>query len=255
MKRCLALLSLLVLAGWLSAGAAAQTTPAPQMPVPVPAPAPSAQPPAPPAPPPLPVPAPAPQPAETPEWFYGANGQALGPFTVSHLRDLATRNEISLDTPVWKQGMAGWVRLGDVPELSSVVAAMPVKPENQPPPPPDSQTMLNESARKFLIGTWRFDGPVTQAGVTAFVKVEITYRPDGSYAGVQSVQLPTMGGIQPAPQVSSRSGRFTVTAIDAQQFVLNMQEYGSGPIQVSLKILDQNTVEDTANLNRSFRIR
>ena len=254
MTRCLALLSLLVLAGWLSAGAAAQTTPAPQMPVPVPPPTPSAQPPVPP-PLPVPPPAPAPQPAEVPEWFYGANGQALGPFTVGYLRDLAARSEISLDTPVWKQGMANWARLADVPELASVVAALPAKPENQPPPPPDSQTMLNEGAKKFLIGTWRFDGPLTQGGITAHVRVEITYRPDGSYAGVQSVQLPTMGGVQPAPQVTARSGRYSVTAIDAQQFVLNMNETGSGPIQVSLKIIDQNTVEDTATFNRSFRLR
>ena len=207
----------------------------------------------PPLPPPLPPPIPT-QPAEVAEWYYGAGGQALGPFTVSYLRDLAAKGEIIVDTPVWKPGMAAWVRLAEVPELASVVAAISGS-QNQPPPPPDSQALLNEAARRYLLGTWRYDGPITQANITAYVKIELTYRPDGSYAGTQSVQMPPMGGIQPPPQTVGRSGRYTVTGIDQDHFVLTMNEVGSPGVQVSLKIIDQNTVEDTANLLRSVRIR
>lgn len=251
MRPILALLMLLF-CGFFAAVQAADTSPMPTIPGP-------AQPPGPPPTPggAIPPPLPAPVPAETPEWFYGQNGQALGPFTVSYLRDLAARNELSVDTPVWKEGLANWVRLGEVPELASVVAAIPgaANKGNQPPPPPDSQALLNENMRKYLIGTWRFDGPITQAGITAFVKVEITYRPDGSYAGVQSIQMPPMSGIQPPPVINQRSGRYTVTAVDESHFVMNLTEYGGGPIQVSLRIVDQNTVEDTTNLLRSYRIR
>jgi hypothetical protein len=257
MARFLALLSLLVVAAWLSAGAQAQSTPMPQMPIP-PGPGPSAQPPTPPPlppPAPAPAPAPAPQPAEAPEWFYGLNGQAMGPVTVGQLTELVASGQITGDTPVWKQGMAAWQRLAETPELAPVLAAAPKPDGSQPPPPPDTQTLLNETMKKFLIGTWLFDGPITQGGVTAFLKVEITYRPDGSYAGVQSLQMPPMGGIQSPPQIIGRSGRWTVSGVSNDQFVLNMTEYASGPIQVSLKILDPNTVEDTGNLLRSHRIR
>jgi len=253
MGRFLALLSLLVVASWLSVGAMAQTTPMPQMPQP---PGPSAQPPVPPPlPPPTPAPAPVPQPTEVPEWFYGLNGQAIGPLTVSQLADLAAKGQITGDTPVWKQGMAGWQRLAETPELATVLAAGPQPDLNKPPPPPDTQTLLNETMTKFLIGTWLYDGPFTQGGITAFLRVEITYRPDGSYAGVQSVQMPPMGGINSPPRITGRSGRWTVTAVDKEQFILNMTEYASGPIQVGIKIIDQNTVEDTGNLLRSYRIR
>ena len=251
MGRFLALLSLLVVAGWLSAGAAAQTTPMPQMPQP-PGAADGAQPP---VPPPLPPPTPAPQPAEVPEWFYGLNGQAVGPVTVGQLTELMAKGQISGDTPVWKQGMAAWQRLAETPELAAALAAAPKPDGSQPPPPPDTQALLNETMKKFLIGTWLFDGPITQGGITAFVKIEITYRPDGSYAGVQSVQMPPMGGIQAPAQITGRSGRWTVTGVSSDQFVLNLTEYGGGPIQISLKVLDQNTVEDTGNLLRSYRIR
>ncbi len=253
MRPILALLALLI-CGLSAAGLAADTSPSmPTIPGP-------AQPPGPPPPPPggaIPPPLPAPQPAETPEWFYGQNGQALGPFTVSYLRDLAARNELSVDTPVWKQGMAAWARLGDVAELASVVAAIPgnANKGNQPPPPPDTQALLNDAARKFLLGTWRYDGPITQGNITAYVRIEITYRPDGSYAGTQMIQMPPMGGVQPPPQTVGRSGRYSITAIDQQQFVLTMNEVGSPPAQISLKIVDQNTVEDTSNQLRSFRVR
>lgn len=260
MQRLLALLALLVFSGWLAAGAAANNTPQmPQMPAAPPAPAQpdtveGAQPPGPP-PLPAPMPAPPPVPAEAAEWYYGDNGQALGPFTLTQLREFAAAGTLSHDTPVWKAGMAAWQRLGDTPELATVVAAMPKKDENQPPPPPDAQTLLNQQMTKFIIGTWRFDGPITQGGYTVFVKIEITYRPDGSYSGMQSLQMPAMGGIMPAPQISARTGRWTVVGISQTELVLTNTEYGQGAQQIGLRIIDQNTVEDTANLLRSYRIR
>ncbi len=273
MARILALLVSIALAGWLADAATAQILmPAPQPTAEQPAiptptnPAPATPAPASPAPvvvlpgtttsdtpPPLPD-APPPLPTEAADWFYGSGGQALGPFTISRLKQLAAQGEVTEDTPVWKKGMDKWVRLGEVAELASVLAAIP-KVEGQPPPPPDSQALLNEAARKYLLGTWRYDGPVTQGGITAFVKIEITYRPDGSYAGTQTIQMPSMSGVQPPPQTIGRSGRYTITAIDKQQFVLTMSEYGGAPSQISLRVIDQNTVEDTANLLRSVRVR
>lgn len=249
--RHIRLLVAVLLLGGLTVGAQANNMP--QMPQ-----APGTQENGPPVPPPLPGPMPAPAPAvpvETPEWFYGLDGQALGPVTVSQLQQLAATGQITGDTPVWKQGMAGWQRLGDTPELGPVVASMPKKDGSQPPPPPKTQELLDQKMKQFVTGTWRFDGPVTQGSITAFVKVEINYRPDGSYAGMQSIQMPPMGGIQAPPSVIARSGRWAVTGVSESEMVLTLTEYGQGPSQVGLRIIDQNTVEDTSNLLRSYRIR
>ncbi|GAA0583905.1 SPFH domain-containing protein [Paractinoplanes ferrugineus] len=82
-----------------------------------------------PAPPPAPGPAPAgPPPLPSAEWFVGLNGQQQGPYEVSAL---AARG-VTRDTLVWKNGMAGWVAAGQVPELASVFATVP------PPLPPQA---------------------------------------------------------------------------------------------------------------------
>ncbi len=62
--------------------------------------------------------------------FYAAiNGQQAGPFDMNSLRTMAGRNEISRDTLVWQQGMAGWTAAGQVTELSALF-------DNTPPPLP-----------------------------------------------------------------------------------------------------------------------
>ena len=43
---------------------------------------------------------------------------------------MISQGEVTLDTYVWKQGMAGWAFVKDVPEVRSLFGAVP------PPPPP-----------------------------------------------------------------------------------------------------------------------
>ncbi|BFU46474.1 SPFH domain-containing protein [Krasilnikovia sp. MM14-A1004] len=71
-----------------------------------------------------------PPPLPTAEWFVGAGGQQQGPFDVSGLAAQARAGTLTRDTLVWRNGMAGWLAAGQVPELSSVFAAVP------PPLPP-----------------------------------------------------------------------------------------------------------------------
>jgi membrane protease subunit (stomatin/prohibitin family) len=59
----------------------------------------------------------------TTQWYVGENGQQVGPLSPA---EVTSRPGITPDTLVWKAGMAGWTRLGDVPELSS--AAPPPLP-------------------------------------------------------------------------------------------------------------------------------
>lgn len=82
-------------------------------------------PPLPVSPPPLPTPAappPLPVPVQTPEWFVAVDGQQEGPVTLDALRARA----LTADTPVWREGMAGWTAAGEVPDLAdSTVAPTP----------------------------------------------------------------------------------------------------------------------------------
>ncbi|GAA2633910.1 SPFH domain-containing protein [Paractinoplanes durhamensis] len=80
-----------------------------------------------------PAPAPAasgPPPLPTAEWFVGVDGQQQGPYDLGALRTQASGGSLTRDTLVWKNGMAGWLAAGQVPELGSVFAAVP------PPLPP-----------------------------------------------------------------------------------------------------------------------
>lgn len=87
--------------------------------------APQAAPTAPPATPAAPT-APAMPPPPLPpaaQWFITRDGQNLGPFTVDQL----IPNGLSPQSYVWRNGMAGWLQVNAVPELSGLF---------QTPPPP-----------------------------------------------------------------------------------------------------------------------
>src|SRR5271156_6800626 len=62
-------------------------------------------------------------------WFFAANGQQQGPFPEAQFRDLVARGNISTQTLVWTEGMAGWQKAGDIPGLMSVAAGPPSIPQ------------------------------------------------------------------------------------------------------------------------------
>jgi len=62
--------------------------------------------------------------------FHVAVGQSQsGPFELGALQGQAASGQLTRNTLVWKNGMAQWVKAGDVPELASLFA-------NVPPPIP-----------------------------------------------------------------------------------------------------------------------
>lgn len=245
----LRLVSLLVVAAlfFLAAGSPYANNMPSVPPAPAEQPAAGTPPPVTPQPPPLP-------PQEVAEWYYVTGGQALGPMTLTQIQALVAQGLIDGNTSVWKDGMAGWARLADVPELAGMLAGTQ-RGGNAPPPVVDSQKLLDEKIRAFIAGTWRYEGYVTQGSITAYAVLEITYRPDGTYAGMQSLQFQPMGNVQAPPQTTNRQGRYTVTASDETRFVLVATEYTGVRSQISLVILDGNTVEDTDSGNRSHRVR
>lgn len=61
-------------------------------------------------------------------FFVAVNGQQAGPFGQAELAGRATRGELTRETLVWRQGMAGWVAAGQVAELASVFVTPPPMP-------------------------------------------------------------------------------------------------------------------------------
>lgn len=76
----------------------------------------------PPAPPP---PAAAPPPVPPRQWFLAYGGTAHGPIAESALAAEARAGHLTRDTLVWREGLAGWVRAGDVPELAFALVPNP----------------------------------------------------------------------------------------------------------------------------------
>jgi membrane protease subunit (stomatin/prohibitin family) len=72
----------------------------------------------------------APPPLPGADWFVGVGGQQQGPFDAAALANMARAGQLTRDSLVWKNGMAGWVAASGVAELSSVFGSVP------PPLPP-----------------------------------------------------------------------------------------------------------------------
>jgi membrane protease subunit (stomatin/prohibitin family) len=59
------------------------------------------------------------------KFFVAVNGQQSGPFDLNALTQMASQNQITRDTLVWKEGMANWAAAGSVSELSSIFGSVP----------------------------------------------------------------------------------------------------------------------------------
>lgn len=75
-----------------------------------------------------------PPPTPVSQYFVAVNGQQSGPFSIPQLQQLAQQGQINIQTLVWKQGMAGWEPIANVPEVASALA--PATPPMMPPTPP-----------------------------------------------------------------------------------------------------------------------
>lgn len=71
-----------------------------------------------------------PPPPPTIAYSVSVNGQTAGPFNLQQLQQMVQSGQLTPNTHVWKQGMAGWELAGNVQELSTLFGAVP------PPPPP-----------------------------------------------------------------------------------------------------------------------
>ena len=70
------------------------------------------------------------------EWFYAIDGEQHGPFPEDELRQRFLDGELSDETWVWAEGMAGWSAAQTVPELQAMFSTPPPMPPTSPTPPP-----------------------------------------------------------------------------------------------------------------------
>ena len=78
----------------------------------------------------------APPPMPQVQYTLNVNGQNMGPFNMQQMQQMVQNGQMTAQTYVWKQGMAGWELAGNVQELSSLFGAVPPPPPDMPPTPP-----------------------------------------------------------------------------------------------------------------------
>jgi membrane protease subunit (stomatin/prohibitin family) len=64
------------------------------------------------------------------QYFVAVNGQQAGPFNEQQLLQMAQSGQLTRESLIWKNGMAGWLQAGQVNEVSNVFGSVP------PPMPP-----------------------------------------------------------------------------------------------------------------------
>ena len=53
------------------------------------------------------------------DWFYGKDNAQHGPISDLEIRSLISTGQIAPETIIWREGMADWIPLKDVPEFQS----------------------------------------------------------------------------------------------------------------------------------------
>ena len=71
-----------------------------------------------------------PPPPPSVQYHVSVNGQQTGPFNMVQLQQMVQQGQLTPQTYVWKQGMAGWELAGNVAELGNLFQS------STPPPPP-----------------------------------------------------------------------------------------------------------------------
>jgi membrane protease subunit (stomatin/prohibitin family) len=59
------------------------------------------------------------------QFFMAVNGQQQGPYTLQALQQMIAQGSFTRESLVWKQGMSGWLKAGDVAELQGLFGAAP----------------------------------------------------------------------------------------------------------------------------------
>lgn len=72
------------------------------------------------------------------QWFFGVNGQNVGPLAMEVAKQFVQMGQIKADTLCWTNGMGAWTPAGQVPQLAGLFGGggPPPLPGGGPPPMP-----------------------------------------------------------------------------------------------------------------------
>ena len=76
-----------------------------------------------------------PPPIPTVAYHVAVGGQATGPYDLSVLKQMASSGQLTVDSLVWKNGMAQWEKAGSISELKNLFVTIPPIPPVPPIPP------------------------------------------------------------------------------------------------------------------------
>jgi hypothetical protein len=69
------------------------------------------------------------------QWYYSKGGEQKGPVEQQELQRLCSNGEVKSSDLVWRDGMANWQPVSQVPELAAVASAQPQAGWQQPAAP------------------------------------------------------------------------------------------------------------------------
>ncbi len=181
----------------------------------------------------MPIPPPLP-PSSMDIYWVEENGEPLGPICLDELLARIEDGRTKVSGLVWKQGLADWVPANSLSEVQSG--------STSPPPLPKSSRFAD-----FFVGVWEVrTNPV---GFETVVRAK--YSPDGRFYGTQMTRM--LVGFEAAASTAQISGKWAIKDLDNERFVLSLvfdsplikndSKTGSSSVTVSLRIIDQSTLQ------------
>lgn len=79
-------------------------------------------------------------------WYYILKNQTVGPVSEQQLIALISSGKLAKDTPIWKQGMAGWLPASYSPLAASISASAGASPQQPAGPAPTPQPVQAAAA-------------------------------------------------------------------------------------------------------------
>lgn len=82
-------------------------------------------------------------------WYYSKDNQQMGPVAEEQLKTLLRTSALSASSLVWKEGMADWKPVTEIPELAVALTTMPPRSGLVIPPTPPSANPYSSPASQI----------------------------------------------------------------------------------------------------------
>ena len=212
----------------------------------------------PPALPPAPEPATPPPLPPQPDFYIDENGTPGGPYKMAQLQALVAAGTLTAGTLAWTDGMAEWAAANTVAGLEPLFAAAATPVET-----PAAAPVADLAA--FVVGHWQQTGDVDIPGVgLGSANLSAMFGADGKFTLDGTIEATNADTGTMTIQINA-TGTYLVQSLGTDMFSITqtgaatMTIPGFAPVQqpvaetTAYKVIDANTVEDTATGDRLVR--